>query len=222
MDQLSIRLQMVYDFIDKDRASKGRVIDVGSDHGLLALSCLTTNLTPFCICTDIHKMPAERTRQCLEEASMEERSEVFCTDGLKGVKLNAFDSVIMAGLGGNTTVDIITEALESNSEDILKEVDFILQPQKSADRLRVFLCENGFEIVDETVSKDRDFYYVCIKTRFTGIKNSISSKEKFYGPKLLLKDEPIGEEYFAHLTDVYKVRSRGDEELKALLEEMNV
>lgn len=222
MDQLSIRLQMVYDFIDKDRAKKGRVIDVGSDHGLLALSCLQSDLTPYCICTDIHKNPADRTRQCLIDNNMSDRSEVYCTDGLKGVPLKPFDTVVMAGLGGNTTVDVITESLSVTSQDVLKEVDFVLQPQKSADRLRLFLCENGFEIFDETVSFDRDLYYVCIKTRYTGKKTDLSIKEKFYGPKLLSKTgDDLVMDYFDHLTSVFKIRSRGDEELRILMEEMD-
>lgn len=222
MDQLSIRLQMVYDFIDADRAKKGRVIDVGSDHGHLALSCLKSDLTPFCICTDIHKNPAERTKQCLIDNDMKDRSEVYCTDGLKGVELKHFDTVVMAGLGGNTTVDIITEALKVTSKDVLKEVDFVLQPQKSSDRLRVFLCENGFEIFDETVSFDRDLYYICIKTRYVGKTSDLTIKEKFYGPKLLLKsDEALVKDYFSHLNGVFKIRSRGDEELKQLMEEID-
>lgn len=222
MDQLSIRLQMVYDFIDKNRASAGRVIDVGSDHGLLALECLSTDLTPYCICTDIHKMPADRTRQCLCDANMAERSEVYCTDGLKGVELKKNDTVVMAGLGGNTTVDIISEVLKVTSKDVLSEVDFVLQPQKSVDRLRLFLCQNGFEIIDEIISKDRDLYYVCIKTRYTGKTYDLSVKDKFYGPVLKNKNYPLLSEYYEHLNNVYKIRSRGDEELKKLLEDMNV
>lgn len=220
MDQLSIRLQMVYDTVDKDKASKGRIIDVGSDHGLLALECLKTNLTSYCICTDIHKLPAERTRQCLLSNDMSERSEVYCTDGLKGITLKDNDTVIMAGLGGNTSVDVITEALKVTPLEVLSNVDFVLQPQKSSDRLRQFLCENGFSIVDENVAIDRDLFYVCIRATYTGIKTELTLKEKFYGPVLLTKESADIKAYFDHLTSIYKIRSRGDNELKILMEEI--
>lgn len=219
MDQLSIRLQMVYDSVDKKRASIGRVIDVGSDHGLLALECLKTDLTPYCICTDIHKQPAERTRMCLADNGMANKSEVYCTDGLKGISLKSNDTVIMAGLGGNTTIDVITEAISVTDKSVLENVDFVLQPQKSVDRLREFLSQNGFVIFDETVSIDRGLYYVCLRTRFTGKVTSLTLKEKYYGPCLLTKKDDLVDEYYAHLTNIYLLRSRGDEEIKKLLEE---
>lgn len=222
MEQLSVRLQMVYDLIDKELASKGRVIDVGSDHGLLAQYCLLSDLTPFCVCTDIHKKPSERTRQCLVDSGLENRSEVFCTDGLMGVTLKSFDTVVMAGLGGNNIVDIIKAALKDNSLEVFKDVVLVLQPQKSADRLREFLFEEGFEIVDEIVSFDREYFYVGIKAKYTGIKKEILPIQKFFGPILSKREDGLTKEYFDHLQGVYKVRSRGDEELKALLEEMNV
>lgn len=210
---------MVYDSVDKDIASSGRIIDVGSDHGLLALECLKTNLTPYCICTDIHKMPAERTRMCLAENGMADKSEVYCTDGLQGVSLKKNDTVVMAGLGGNTTVDVITEAISVTKDEVLKNVDFVLQPQKSVDRLREFLSQNGFKILDENVSIDRGLYYVCLRTRFTGDIISLTLKDKYYGPCLLKKNDELIDKYFSHLTDIYRIRSRGDEEIKRLLEE---
>lgn len=222
MDQLSIRLQMICDMIDKTKAASGRVIDVGSDHGLLALNCLTSKLTPFCICTDIHAKPAERTRQCLIDNNMGENSEVYCTNGLKGVDLKINDSVVMAGLGGLNIADIIEAAMEVTSVEIMKEVDFILQPQKSSDKLREFLCNRGFKIVDEEVTQDREYFYVGIKARYIGVKTEISVKDKFYGPVLQTKNSDLLDMYFMHLTDVYRVRSRGDEELRLLLEDIDV
>ena len=135
-----------------NRASKGRVIDVGSDHGLLALNCLKRELTPFCICTDIHSAPAARTAECLSSYNLDERFEVFCTDGLDGVDLKKDDTVVMAGLGGNTAVDVMTRAMKLTSEDTLREIDFVLQPQKSQDRVREFLYSNGFAMMRQPPS----------------------------------------------------------------------
>ena len=78
-DYLSDRLKMVYRSIDKERSRLGRVIDVGSDHGLLALTCLTDGITDFCICTDIHKMPAQRTAKCLEDHCLTGKKQPLTT-----------------------------------------------------------------------------------------------------------------------------------------------
>lgn len=221
-DQLSIRLNMVYSAIDPDKAQKGRVIDVGSDHGLLALRCLKEDLTPFCICTDIHKLPAKRTEDCLKDHNMSSRSEVFCTDGLVGVELKAFDTVVMAGLGGNTIMNVIKEVMTRTSEEILRNVDFVLQPQKTSDELRVFLCENGFDIVFEDVSIDRDLFYHMMRAVYTGQKHGLTSLQKFYGPVLITREDDTAVKFREHLDEIYKVRSRGNAELKALMEERHV
>ncbi len=219
---LSNRLLMVYNAIDKERSGKGRVIDIGSDHGFLALRCLEDKITPFVICTDIHKQPAERTRKCLEDNGFSGSSEVFCTDGLTGIDLEKFDNVVMAGLGGNTIMSVLTEILKRTSHDILKEVEFILQPQKTSDELRVFLANEGFEIVFEDTETDRDLYYVLIKAVFTGIMHELTTEEKYYGPCLLMRTDEKAVRYREHLNGIYKIRSRGNPELRKLLEDKHV
>ncbi|MCR5617574.1 MAG: class I SAM-dependent methyltransferase [Clostridiales bacterium] len=219
---LSDRLLMVYNAIDKERSLKGRVIDVGSDHGFLALRCLEDKITPYVICTDIHKQPAERTRKCLEDNGFSDISEVFCTDGLTGIDLKRYDNVVMAGLGGNTIMSVLTEVLKRTPHDILKEVDLILQPQKTSDELRVFLAKEGFEIVFEDTDTDRDLFYVLIKARFTGISHELTLEEKYYGPCLLLRNDDKAVRYKEHLDEIFKIRSRGNPELRKLLEERHV
>lgn len=221
-DLLSIRLNMVYDAIDPQIAGKGRVIDVGSDHGLLALTCLKNVLTPFCICTDIHKMPAERTLQCLKDHLMGDRSEVFCTDGLQGIELRSNDTVVMAGLGGNTIMNVIEEVMGRTSSEVLSSVDFVLQPQKTSDELRVFLAKNGFDIIFEDTTIDRDLYYHMMKARYTGRSYVLTPLQKYYGPRLLERDDDKVKMFHKHLDDIYKVRSRGNSELRKLMEERHV
>lgn len=222
IEPLSVRLQTVYDTIDPNRASKGRVIDVGSDHGLLALNCLKRELTPFCICTDIHSAPAARTAECLSSYNLDGRFEVFCTDGLDGVDLKKDDTVVMAGLGGNTAVDVMTRAMKLTSEDTLREIDFVLQPQKSQDRVREFLYSNGFAILDETAAIDRDLFYICMKVRYDCVVRKLESIDKYFGPILRDKTDPDSLAYIAHLKEVYEFRRRGDAELNSLLEATDV
>ena len=222
IDPLSIRLQMVYDSIDRTKASKGRVIDVGSDHGLLALSCLKNSITPYCICTDIHKLPAERTDKCLKGHNLSGSYEVYCTDGLVGIDLKPNDTVVMAGLGGNTIMSVMSEVISRTSKDILKEVDFVLQPQKTSDELRVYLVSNGFSINSETATIDRDLFYQLIMTSYTGEVTSLTPEEKYYGPVLLRSEKPEIKKFHDHLDEVYKLRSRGNPELRKVLEERHV
>lgn len=214
--ELPIRLSTVFSMIPSD--SK-RVIDVGSDHGKLALHCLQSGIVDAVVCTDIHKEPAERTRKCLSDYNYSAQSEVYCTDGLKGVQLKAGDTVVIAGMGGNTIIDIMTEALSGNDKNILKEVTWCIQPQKSFENVRDYLADNGFQILDEEVCLDRDIYYQMMRVKYTGISYTLTEKEAYYGPVLLTKSSSndLIQAFYKHLNQVLEVRARGDERIRNML-----
>lgn len=214
---LSERLQKVYSLAVSDNGN--RLIDVGSDHGHLALNALKSGDFKSVLCTDIHKDPAEKTRMCLYSEGYKDNAEVYCTDGLNGVDLMKDDVVVMAGLGGNNIVDIMKRAYEITPVEIIRTVTWCLQPQKSIEVLRTFLADNGFRIITEEVSVDRGIYYPMIKTQYNGEKYTLNLKEKFYGPVLLTRDDdPVTKEFFLRLDDRYALRSRGDAEVKKMME----
>ena len=130
----------------------------------------------------------------------------------------------MAGLGGNNMIDIMTRVLEREDKEFLKTITWVLQPQKSSDRLRVFLFENGFNIVDENSSEDRGLYYLIIKVVYTGVKTSYTLKQKYYGPVILRRiedGEPVVLGYKERLDKRFELSKRGDEEIKKMLEEIS-
>ena len=224
MQELTVRLEMVFEQVKKARkdAVSGRVIDVGSDHGYLAVRCLEEGLAGSAVCTEIHKGPAQRSQDALVEAGFGDISGVYITDGLKGVPLIAGDTVVIAGMGGLNVVDIITRALKDNGYHVFENVTFVLQPQKSNDIVRKYLSKAGFVFVDEAVCYDRDIFYNCMRVVFKGISTTITDEEACYGPVLLKKynsgDKAVAE-YFDHLNEVFEVRQRSNPTVKAALEE---
>lgn len=204
------RLMTVYNELDKLKTLNGRVIDVGSDHALFAIYCLENKITPFAIATDINRQPAERSYNALIEAGFMSNSTVYNTDGIRGVYIRENDSIVIAGMGGNNIIDIMTYAMETIEPEILGTVDFIIQPQKSLDKVREFLSESGFEMINEVVAYDNDNFYVIIKARFTGASYSLNDEEVYYGKLLLNKDGDLTKAYHKHLDEVFVLRSRGD------------
>ncbi|MBO4408761.1 MAG: SAM-dependent methyltransferase [Clostridiales bacterium] len=216
---LSVRLESVAGFISPGAK---RVIDVGSDHGLLGIALLKRSVAEKVVCTDINKGPADRSRLALNMAGFKSCSEVFNTDGLKGVSLMPEDYVVIAGMGGLNIIDILKQAKEDNPDEVFKSVTFVLQPQKSLDLVRLYLSENGFEIVDERACTDKGFHYQVMKVIYSGKPYELSLREQFYGPVLIRRFEEGDEEVeglFEHLTKIYKVRARGDERIARCLEE---
>ena len=224
MQDLPIRLEMVLDQVKcaGNGFRSGRIIDVGSDHGYLAIRCLEEKSADFAICTEIHKAPAQRSKDALDEAGFEDVSEVYVTDGLKGVPLMSGDIVVIAGMGGLNIIDIISHALKDNGYHVLETVTFILQPQKSNEIVRNYLAKTGFVFEDETVCYDRDIFYNCMRVVFKGISRTITDEEACYGPILLGKHDKGDKEvidYFDHLNGLFQVRQRSNPVIRSALEE---
>lgn len=224
MQNLTVRLEMVFEQVRTASQSKSscRVIDVGSDHGYIAVRCLEESIASEAVCTEIHEGPAGRSREALLMAGFSDRSEVYVTDGLKGVKLRPNDIVVIAGMGGLNIVDIVTQALKDNEPEVFKYVTFVLQPQKSNELVRRFLAETGFVYEDECVCYDRDIHYNCMRVVYDGNAGSVTDEEACYGPVLIEKSrsgDPDVLKYFSHLDEIFEIRKRSNPIVKSALEE---
>lgn len=224
MVNLSSRLSAVFDQVvaARKQIGPGRVIDVGSDHGLLAVSCLENDIAASVICTEIHEGPADHSKEALKEAGFEDRSQVFVTDGLNGIKLEKGDVIVIAGMGGLNIIDIITRCMENETTERLKEVRFIIQAQKSNNLVRRFFSEKGFVFDDESVCTDRDFFYNIMRMSYSGEPYELSAYRECYGPVLTMKlkaGEELVSSYFDHLDEVFSIRSRSDRVVRHALEE---
>ena len=224
MQNLTVRLEMVFDQVKKAAGSNCsiRIIDVGSDHGYLAVRCLDEGVAASAVCTEIHEAPAKRSAKALEEAGYTDVSDVIVTDGLKGVPLHEGDIIVIAGMGGLNIIDILIAAIKDNGSSVFEKVTFVLQPQKSVELVRQFLSGSGFLYEDESVCCDRDIFYNCMRVSYNGMKTSITNEEACYGPVLIRKynegDNDV-KDYFSHLNDIYKIRQRSNPIVKSALEE---
>lgn len=211
-EDLSPRLQTVASLIPCCET----VADVGSDHGKLGVFCLRKNVCKKVIATDIHELPAMRTKERMIEENFEKRSEVLVTDGLKGVPLSSDMTAVIAGMGGLEICKILSAALHFE-KPVPKGMSFVLQPQRSFYEVRDFLSKNGFSIQDEKISLERGHFYVVIFAVYNGVAYDLSEEELFLGP-LILKNRPqYYEEYIAHEEKLMKKRALGEEKCAELL-----
>lgn len=224
MIKLSSRLSAVFEHVAAARKDlgPGRVIDVGSDHGLLAVFCLENEIAGEVICTEIHQGPAGHSKEALKEAGFEDVSNVFVTDGLEGIPLKRGDIVVIAGMGGLNIIDIVSRCMKKETPDLLKNVRFVIQPQKSVNLVRKFFAENGFSFEDESVCTDREFFYNVMRMGYTGEPYELGAYKECYGVLLPAKEaagDSLVKSYFAHLDEVFEIRSRSDLVVRQALEE---
>ena len=124
-----------------------RLIDVGSDHGLLPAWLRRQDRIPFAVATDIVPGPLEAARRTAAEAGADGIRFLQC-DGLSGVEHFAPDVVVIAGMGGETIAGILERAPWAG------KLLLLLQPMTKAEELRRRLPELRLRIRRESLVSD--------------------------------------------------------------------
>ena len=159
MKPLSQRLETIATLVPKG----ARVCDIGCDHGYLAIYLRLNNIAKTVIAADLNELPLKHAEANIKKLKADNIDLRLC-DGLEGVNETEVDTVIIAGMGGNVIAGIIDRCDFAKSKDLT----FILQPTTSAEVLREFLCQNGFEIMSETVVYENNKLYSVMVINFTG------------------------------------------------------
>ena len=153
--QLSIRMQAVADMVTPG----GRIADIGTDHGYVPIYLVEQNKTDHAIAMDVRKGPLARAGENIVRFGCSDRIETRLSDGLAMLKPGEADTVIIAGMGGLLTIRILEAGLK-----VLQSVsECILQPQSDLDKVRQFLHQHGFQIVQEKMLIDEGKYYVVMR-----------------------------------------------------------
>ena len=149
--ELSKRLQAVADLV-----SDGLVVaDVGTDHGYIPIYLIETKKTPKAFAMDVNKGPLLRAEEHIREHGLHDLIETRLSDGVSAMQPGECECVVIAGMGGALTVKILEEGKEVFRN--LKE--FVLQPQSELQKVREYLCQNAYCIVEENMVLDDGKYY---------------------------------------------------------------
>lgn len=133
--------------------------DVGCDHALLACY-LARNKSRLVIASDVRDGPLEAARKTVAEQGVN-NVKVVKSDGLREVDFA--DDVIICGMGGELIAEII-----GGCRFLSDDTRFILQPMTKANYLRCWLCENGYEIIEERAAYDARRIYTIMHVKYTG------------------------------------------------------
>ncbi|SHH61961.1 tRNA (adenine22-N1)-methyltransferase [Sporobacter termitidis DSM 10068] len=185
--KLSNRLGVIAAFI----GAAGAVVDVGTDHGYLPVWLALSGKARRIAATDIRKGPLHRAVSSAEEYGVADRIEFFLTDGLSGLD-PAFDTVVIAGMGGETIIRILQNApwtLEAR-------VKLVLQPQTKADELIAWLGENGRAVADASLAEDERRLYLIFTAGADGRGGAADPLEI-----LLEKRDPLLPAYLTRLSN---------------------
>ncbi|MCL2425029.1 MAG: class I SAM-dependent methyltransferase [Oscillospiraceae bacterium] len=155
--RLSARLQALADLIE-DGAS---VIDVGSDHGLLPVHLAQKGIAKKIIASDISAASLSAARRSGTTYGVTDDISFFVTPGLDGIKPTDVDTIVIAGMGGETIVSILQDALWVNR----LSMNLILQPQSKRNILFRYLYNNEYDILKIIPVTDNKKQYIVIQVR---------------------------------------------------------
>lgn len=171
--------------------------DIGTDHGYVAEMLLRDNICEKVIATDLNEGPLNRAVEHLKSVNLSDQCDFRLGSGLTVLNENEADALVIAGMGGELIADII----ETSRDIALKATQLILQPMTTADKLRRYLNENGFKIIDENIVKELHHYYFIIKA-VPGI-DEVENEIFFEISKILLeKNDPLMTEYLNKLLNI--------------------
>lgn len=139
------------------------VADVGTDHAYIPIMMRKSGYKGNIIAGDINECPLEKARQSLENAGLSDSVELVLCDGLSGVDSSKVDTVIVAGMGGDTITGILDRGLYDMPEWASRsDYKLILQPVTKPEILRFWLVNNGFIITSEMQTEENGMLYQII------------------------------------------------------------
>ena len=134
--QLQPRLRLLADMVP----AGAHLADIGTDHGYLPVWLMQQGRITSAIAADIGPEPLAHARRTAAEygAALDLR---LC-DGLRGIAPHEADTLVMAGMGGETIIQILTDSPWPRTSGCT----LLLQPQTKVELLRGWLRENGYLI----------------------------------------------------------------------------
>lgn len=154
------RLRLCASFV----RSGSRLADIGTDHSYLPVWLCRIGRCKSAVAADINPEPLKRGAQTIAEAGLGELVQTRLSDGLQQIDKDEADDIVIAGMGG----ELIAEIIDSWRYSKDPEKHFILQPMTKSDFLIKWLCENGFEILNQDCCIAANKCYTVILVKFTG------------------------------------------------------
>lgn len=215
---LSTRLLACAGFVNQG----DRVADIGCDHGYLSIHLLTNGIARSCIASDVAKGPLQSAKDNARKFGVQENITFHLSDGVQAIPRD-FDTLVCAGMGGDTMIHILESAPWLRSE----QYRLILQCQSKRPELRKWLYEHGFAIRRETLAKDGKFCYPVTEIVYAPGER-LQGADLYITPALRASGSPLLSEFYDRVVGGIRTsveglsRTGGEkyEEMKQILDEL--
>jgi len=189
------------------------VADIGTDHAFIPIAL--SELGIRVIATDANSGPLLSAKRNIEKRGL--NITLLQGYGLDVLKAGDTEEIIIAGMGGDLIISIISSGIEKALSSRL-----ILQPMNSQAELRRFLIENGFEIESEDLAKEGRKVYNLIVAKSGNMKLPDSETDLHLPPILYshplfpMLTEKKEREFKKQFIGLSKAKNSSHKELKRL------
>jgi len=176
---ISKRIEEIINLLDRCNT----LADIGCDHGYVAVEAIKREIANKVFAVDINFHPLLKAKELSKKENVDDKIEFLLGNGFDPIE-EEVDEAVIAGMGAENICSILSEA-----KDRISNTTLILQPMKDIELLRKWLFENGFDILKEKVVKDKNRFYVIIKSTFLLDKISFTDKDIYIGRYIIDRTE---------------------------------
>ncbi len=216
---LDNRLALCASFVRKDT----KLVDVGTDHAYLPIWLVCSGVINTAVACDVRSGPLENAKNNIEFYHVQQKIKTVLSDGLDNIAPEDAYDIVMAGMGG----ELIAEIIKRQQWLCDGKRRLILQPMTRAESLRLFLCENGFDIIKEKACVSGKKTYSVMLCEYDGILRQCDKLFQYVG--MLIDDYSDDARKYISAVNfklkkkirAYEKNSREYEELKIIIEKLN-
>lgn len=195
------RIETISRMVDKDSI----VLDIGTDHALVPIFLIENNIASKVLSTEINKGPFDNAVSNIKKRKLEKEIEVTLGNGLiPYINKQKVDFLSVTGMGTN----LIIEILEQSPIPFWDKV--ILESTNDSPKLRMWLKDNNYKILDEKILKESSKYNSVIKAEINKKTNIKTNFDMEVGPLYKHKNseyfliKELLEAKIKHFENVYK------------------
>lgn len=187
--KLPDRLRTIAGFIENGAA----VADIGTDHGMLPVYLAQNRLARRIIASDISEGSLSAARRTAAKYGVADKIAFTVAPGLSGVAETDADTIVLAGMGGETIAGILKEAPWTK-----RGARLILQPQTKTAELCIWLRLDGYIISDAKLARDNGRFYVVLLVRGGASESSLEPEIELLA-RLMFNRDPLLSGYLEEL-----------------------
>lgn len=153
--------------------SEDKVVDIGCDHGYLAIYLKKIKKCRNVIASDVNANALEVAKRNIAKENLTKKIPCLLSDGLENIPISEIDTVVIAGMGTYTILDIL------KNKKIEKIKKIILQSNKDYDVLRCEMQKRNYQMKEEIYIEENNHDYFIIE--YQKGKQNLTELEIKYG-----------------------------------------